>query len=216
MTITLQPNSTAAAGYTTSFVTTTTRTAITGITSTTGLSVGQIITSTGAFSKTYVSGGAPGAFTVTLNNVTSLTAGMKVFGTGLASGALITNIVGSQITLDTAFTIQAAGTYTIGGAFGTLTYIESIPSTTTVIIQSTTACTSGSITFDGTGPTSTPTVCVPINRGFIGTISTDTAMLVGARAASFNVNVGKLPQIRYLPGQLVELTGDIELIEEIL
>jgi len=151
VTITLQANSTAAVGYTTSFVTTTTRTAITGITSTTGLSIGQIISKT--------------------------------------SGS---------------------------GAFGTLTYIESIPSTTTIIIQSTTACTSGSITFNGTGNTSTPTVCVPIHRGFIGTISTDTSVLVGARAASFNVNVTKLPQIRYLPGQLVELTGDIELIEEIL
>ena len=151
VTITLQPNTTAEAGYTVSFVTTTTRTAITGITSTTGLSIGQIISRT--------------------------------------SGS---------------------------GAFGTLTYIESIPSTTSVIIQSTTACTSGSITFNGTGNTSTPTVCVPIHRGFIGSITSDTAMLVGARAASFNVNVTKLPQIRYLPGQLVELTGDIELIEEIL
>jgi hypothetical protein len=151
VTITLQPNTTAAAGYTVSFVTTTTRTAITGITSTAGLSVGQIISRT--------------------------------------SGS---------------------------GAFGTLTYIESIPSTTSVVIQSTTACTSGSITFNGTGPTSTPTVCVPVHRGFIGTISTDTTVLVGARAASFNVNVAKLPQIRYLPGKLVELTGDIELVEEIL
>ena len=151
VTITLQPNTTAAAGYTVSFVTTTTRTAITGITSTAGLSVGQIISRT--------------------------------------SGS---------------------------GAFGTLTYIESIPSTTSVVIQSTTACTSGTITFNGTGPTSTPTVCVPVHRGFIGTISTDTTVLVGARAASFNVNVAKLPQIRYLPGKLVELTGDIELVEEIL
>jgi hypothetical protein len=57
---------------------------------------------------------------------------------------------------------------------------------------------------------------VPVHRGFIGTISTDTAVLVGARAASFVATVAKLPQIRYLPGQLVELTGDIELVEEIL
>ena len=151
MTITLQPNTTTAAGYTTSFVTTTTRTAITGITSTTGLSVGQIISKT--------------------------------------SGS---------------------------GAFGTLTYIESIIDANRIVIQSTTACTSGSITFNGTGPTSTPTVCVPIHRGFIGSITSDATVLVGARAASFNVNVAKLPQIRYLPGKLVELTGDIELVEEIL
>jgi hypothetical protein len=134
------------------FVTTTTRTTITGITSTSGLSVGQIITENG----------------------------------------------------------------TNTGSFGGLTYIAAIPSPTTVVIQSTTACTSGNIVFDGTGPTSTPTVCVPVHRGFIGTVSTNTGVLVGARGAQFVATVAKLPQVRYLPGQLVELTGDIELIEEIL
>ena len=102
------------------------------------------------------------------------------------------------------------------GSFGGLTYIAAILNTTSILIQSTTAYTAGAIVFNGTGPTSTPTVCVPIHRGFIGTISTNTVVLVGARAARFVVNVTKLPQIRYLPGQLVELTGDIELVEEIL
>lgn len=151
VTIVTQPTTATFAGYLVSFVTTSTRTAITGITSTAGLSVGQIISKT--------------------------------------SGS---------------------------GAFGTLTYIESIIDSTSIVIQSTTACTNGTITFNGTGPTSTPTVCVPIHRGFIGSISTDTILLLGARAANFVVNVAKLPQIRYLPGQLVELTGDIELVEEIL
>ena len=139
-------------GTSVSFLTTTTRTAITDITSTAGFSVGQIITESGSNT----------------------------------------------------------------GSFGGLTYIAEIPNTTTLVIQSTTACTSGSIAFDSTGPTSTPTVCVPINRGFISTISSNTAVSVGARAASFVVNVAVLPQVRYLPGQLVELTGDIELVEEIL
>jgi hypothetical protein len=57
---------------------------------------------------------------------------------------------------------------------------------------------------------------VPIHRGFIGTVSTNTSVLVGARGAQFVATVAKLPQIRYLPGQFVELTGDIELVEEIL
>jgi len=152
VTILTQQNSATAAGYSVSFVTTTTRTAITGITSTVGFSVGQIITESGSNT----------------------------------------------------------------GSFGGLTYIAEIPSATTLVIQSTTACTSGSIAFDSTGPTSTPTVCVPVNRGFIGTISTNTNLFVGARAASFVATVAVLPQIRYLPGQLVELTGNIELIEEIL
>jgi hypothetical protein len=151
VTVLTQVNSATAAGYQVSFVTTTTRTSVTGITSTAGLSVGQIISKT--------------------------------------SGS---------------------------GAFGTLTYIESIIDSTSIVIQSTTACTSGTITFDGTGNTSTPTVCVPVHRGFIGSLSTGTGLLLGARAASFVATVAKLPQIKYLPGQLVELTGDIELVEEIL
>jgi hypothetical protein len=135
-----------------SYVATTTRTAITGIGSTTGLSVGQIISENGSNT----------------------------------------------------------------GSFGGLTYIASIDSSTQISIVSTTANTAGSITFDGTGNTSTPTVCVPIHRGYIGTISSNLDVRVGARAAGFNVIVTKLPQIRYLPGQLVELTSDLELIEEIL
>jgi hypothetical protein len=72
------------------------------------------------YTKTYVSGGAIGAFTVTLNNVTNLVVGNKVTGTGLpqGNGALITVIAGNQLTLDTAFTAQAAGTYTIGAPVG--------------------------------------------------------------------------------------------------
>lgn len=139
----------------TTFTTTATRTAITGMSSTTNLSVGQILTKT-------------------------------------------------------------AGT----GVFGGVTYIDSIVSTTAgsaqINIISTTACTSGSITFSGSERTSTPSMAIPIHRGFIGTIVTSQGVRLGARAAQFVVNVSKLPQVRYLPGQLVELTGDIELVEEIL
>ena len=88
-TILTEPTTTTFSGYLVSFVTTATRTAITGIPSTAGLSAGQIITRT-------------------------------------------------------------AGT----GAFGGLTYIESITDSTSIIIQNTTGYTSGSITFNGTGPTS--------------------------------------------------------------
>jgi len=152
-TVLLEPNiSGVFPGNNVSFVSTTTRTSITGITSTAGLSVGQIITENGANT----------------------------------------------------------------GSFGGLTYIAAIPSPTVIIIQSTTDCTAGAIVFDGTGPTSTPTVCVPVHRGYIGTVSTNTTVFVGARGAQFVVNVSKLPQVRYLPGQLVELTGDLELVEEIL
>ena len=134
-----------------SYISTTTRTAVTSITSTAGLTVGQLLTKT--------------------------------------SGA---------------------------GAFGGVTYIASVDSATQISIVTTTAATSGSITFSGSGNTSEPTVAIPIHRGFIGTISSNTFVRVGARAGAFNVIVTNLPQVRYLPGQLVELTGDIELIEEVL
>jgi len=129
----------------------------------------------------------------------------RTFITGLSS---FTNLSVGQIISRTAGT----------GAFGGVTYIDNINNSTSnpnISVTSTTAMTAGSITFDGTGNTSTPCVCVPTNRGFIGTVSTNTAVRVGARAAVFNVIVAKLPQIRYLPGQLVELTGDFELIEQI-
>jgi hypothetical protein len=134
------------------WTTTTTRTTITGITSTTGLSVGQLVSENG----------------------------------------------------------------TNTGSFGGVTYIASVDSATQITIQSTTANTAGAITFDGTGPTSTPAVALPIHRGYIGSLSTNTSVRIGARAALFNVMVSKLPQMRFLPGQYVEFTGDFELIEDIL
>ena len=136
----------------------------------------------------------PSFVTTTTRTTVTLTSGTT---TGMSVGQLLT---------------KTAGT----GVFGGITYIDTIISSTVFVIVSTTACTSGSLTFDGTGPTSTPTVAVPIHRGMITTVPADLLVLVGARAAAFNVIVTKLPQIRYLPGQLVELTSDLELIEEIL
>lgn len=134
-----------------SYVSTTTRTAVTGITSTVGLSTGQVLT--------------------------------KISG---------------------------------AGAFNSFAYIASVDSATQISIVTEDAATSGSITFSGSGNTGEPTVAVPIHRGFIGTITSNVGVRVGARAAVFNVIVTNLPQVRYLPGQLVELTGNIELIEEVL
>jgi hypothetical protein len=76
-------------------------------------------------SKTFVSGGAftpVPVNTVTLNNTTGLIVGNTLTGTGLpVLGAGITAISGSQVTLDTFFTAQAAGTYTVAGGLGTYT-----------------------------------------------------------------------------------------------
>jgi hypothetical protein len=81
-------------------------------------------------SKTFVSGGAftpTPVNTVTLNNTTGLLIGNTLIGTGLpANGAHITAIAGSQVTLDTFFTAQAAGTYTVFGGLGTYTVSQSV------------------------------------------------------------------------------------------
>jgi hypothetical protein len=73
-------------------------------------------------SKTFASGGtfSPPVNTVTLNNTTGLIIGNTLTGTGLPTlGAGITAISGSQVTLDTFFTAQAAGTYNVFGGLGT-------------------------------------------------------------------------------------------------
>ena len=124
--------------------------------------------------------------------------------TGLSS---ITNLSVGQI-----ITENGANT----GSFGGVTYIASIDSSTQITIQSTTANTAGSITFDGSGRTSVPNLAIPIHRGYLSTDPIGKSLAVGARAAQFNVVVTKLPQIRFLPGQLIEFTSDFELIESIL
>ena len=162
----------------------------------------------------------PTAFSGRVGTITA--AGTSIFyQEGITSPAFTATTTRTGISLTTGTTsglsVGQLLTKTAGaGAFGGITYIESINTSTFFTIVSTTACTAGSLTFSGTGPTSTPTVAVPIHRGFIGTVTGNFPVLVGARAAGFNVIVTKLPQIRYLPGQLVELTSDLELIEEIL
>jgi hypothetical protein len=158
----------------------------------------------------------PAGTTLLLKGDTATSVGNNVGFTSTTTRTFITDLSLVEIA---GLSVGQILTKTSGsGAFGGLTYIDNINYSTTapnISVTSTTAMTSGAITFSGTGPTSTATVCVPIHRGYLGTISTNTTVRVGARAALFNVMVSKLPQIRYLPGQLVELTGDIELIEQI-
>jgi len=60
------------------------------------------------------------------------------------------------------------------------------------------------------------TAVVTVHRGKLETFTPGASIYVGRRAAVFNVIVSKLPQIRFLPGQLVEFTSDFEMVEEIL
>lgn len=77
------------------------------------LTSGQILSSgtTPLTTKAYSSGGASGASTIVLVDVTSLVNGLLVTGTGVPASTTITNISGNTITLSNPLTVQAAGTY---------------------------------------------------------------------------------------------------------
>lgn len=72
-----------------------------------------------ANSRTYVSGGAVGTNTVTLNSSYTITSSQlpTISGTGLPPGTYITSVAGSVYTLSSNFTVQATGTYYISSAF---------------------------------------------------------------------------------------------------
>jgi hypothetical protein len=63
----------------------------------------------------FVSGGAPGAFTVVLDDVTDLEARQFISGTGLPANTRITYVdsLTNTVTVSAAFTLQAAGIYTV-------------------------------------------------------------------------------------------------------
>lgn len=157
------------------------------------------------------------------------TAVSSMTGTIVTNGQTVTGSYNQQWTttfLRTIITgLSSTSGFTVGqvltkisgtASFGGTTYVASIDSSTQISIVGTTSYASGSITFSGSGPTtSTNAVAVPIHRAVLDTVSSGLTILVGARAAQFNVIVTKLPQMRYLPGQMVEFTGDFELVEEI-
>ena len=73
----------------------------------------QATSSTGTVgSQTFSSGGAPGAFTVTLAAGTSFANGQLFTGTGVYADTYITNVAGAVITISRPFHTQATGTYT--------------------------------------------------------------------------------------------------------
>ena len=131
----------------------------TGISS--GTSITAQLTSTGSAvgSQAFASGGAIGSSIVVLAAGTSFAVGQLFAGTGVPTSTFITAVNGATITLNKAFTAQAAGTYTsyaVGGVgtyqlssaqtgvSGTITatttyaaqtwLIQSVPSTTTMVL----------------------------------------------------------------------------------
>jgi hypothetical protein len=97
-----------------------------------GVTVVNQLTQTAISTKTFVSGGAPGAFTVTLNNVTDVVIGQKPGlnspAVGIPADAMViaVNTGTSTVTLDKAFTVQASGNYNFTTAGGTGTYTVNI------------------------------------------------------------------------------------------
>jgi hypothetical protein len=136
----------------------------------------------------------------------------------ITSTDTLTTITGlnSVTNLSTGQVLTESGTNT--GSFGGVTYIVSIDSATQITIQSTTANTAGAITFNGDGKTTANhKVAIVLNRGYLSASpAVNTALLVGAGASRFFVKVTKLPTYRFINKDLVEFTGDFEMVEEIL
>ena len=83
------------------------------------------LTPTSISLKTCSSGGAIGDYTFTLTDVLDIVIGQKPVGTGIPSGAMVTRISGTTITLDKAFTsaaVNTTGAYDFTTAGGTGTY----------------------------------------------------------------------------------------------
>jgi len=74
------------------------------------------------YTKTFVSGGAPGAFTFTVSSGTNIVIGQKPTGTGIPTGAMVVGLSGATVTLDKAFTVQATGSYIFSSLGGTGVY----------------------------------------------------------------------------------------------
>lgn len=143
----------------------------------------------------------------------------------------VTNVTGTITSADTETTITGLSsvvnlsvgqvlteTGTNVGSFGGTTYISNINSATQITIVSDTANTAGAITFNGDGKTTANhKVAIPINRGYLGAGQpANTSLFVGGGAARFQVKVTKLPTYRFINKDLIEFTGNFELVEEIL
>lgn len=126
--------------------------------------------------------------------------------TGLNS---VTNLSVGQVLTETGTNV---------GSFGGTAYIQTVDSATQITIVSDSANTAGAITFSGDGKTNANhKVAIPINRGYLGSgQAANSALFVGAAAARFYVKVTKLPSYRFINKDLIEFTGDFELVEEIL
>jgi hypothetical protein len=131
----------------------------TGVTGSPTIVAQLTATSSAVGSQAFSSGGAVGSSVVVLAAGTSFAVGQLFAGTGVPASTFITAVNGATITLNKAFTVQAAGTYTsytpgglgtyqvstaqttgTGTLTATTTYaaqtwlIQSVPTTTTMIL----------------------------------------------------------------------------------
>ena len=85
----------------------------TGVTSNTKITSQITSTETATATTTWVSGGIIGATTVVLSSVTGIAVNQLVTGTGIANGNIVTAVdtTTKTVTISSAFTTQAAGTY---------------------------------------------------------------------------------------------------------
>jgi hypothetical protein len=117
-----------------------------GVTSATGIVTGQLVIGAGIPSGTFVTNvssntitidtaftditngtynfyaGVVGSTTFNVNNANNIAIGQLVTGTGITSGTTVTNVTSNTITIDTAFTDIADGTYNFSAGTGSTTF----------------------------------------------------------------------------------------------
>lgn len=145
------------------------------------------------------SGGGAGVFTFTVSGVAGTIAnGQRVFGTGIGTKALVTNVSGSTITVDVACTGSVSGTIT----FSTTTGLVNFTACSNVDFSNNRV-----VNFDIIGVATNATSTALIHNNYIARASAQTylnqAILVGTSAgASSNVTISN--NICYLSGIITQ------------
>ena len=137
-------------------------------------------TSSAVGSQAYASGGAVGSSVVVLAAGTSFAVGQLFAGTGVPATTFITAVNGATITINKAFTAQAAGTYTSYAPGGLGTYqVSSTQTTGTGTLTATSTYAAQTWLIQSVPTTTTMTLPIQLVNGATLT-STPTATYWGA------------------------------------
>jgi hypothetical protein len=160
--------------------------------------------------------GSSGGNTVSVSSASGISSGMLVFGTGIASGAVVSSVSGTTITLNKANTgsvsgsirfVPASGAHiTSSGDFyvanGNLNGNITAKSGT---IEGNFQVVSGSF-YTGTSPTETSVIINDKGLASIGTSNATLTAILNTPITSGNIPLGNQPSVGNLPSQITFFT----------